>query len=253
MRAHHGSMSKVSLAMICSWSWRADAPQHPRPAGAPARIGSIVHKHMELYVKGREISDADVLFPYGSDDEHAEAEGLFSAPLRSFLDSLPWTACEIGLRYDTRTDSTQAGPRRGDPNYAEIAATVIPGTLDLVSVEPDVVTVVDVKSGKHVSDKEQLYVQAVAAARYYDVPTARVAYVYARKTKCDPPEYETLDADALDMHAGRLSRLMRRLPTIEPVAGDHCWRCDSRPSCPAYGATAAETKMRELEEAGLFA
>lgn len=250
MKAHHLSMSRAALAHACSWSFRADAPQHPRPSGAPARIGGGTHKCMDRYVNHSEVlTDIPGLAP----EEAAEALAFFSAPVRSFLDSIPWTACEIGLRYDTRTDSTTLGPRRGEPNYDDIGPSIIPGTLDLVSVEPDCVTVVDLKTGKHVADKEQLYVQAVAAARHYDVPNARVAYVYARKTKCDPPEWEKLDADALDAHAGRLSRLMRRLPTVQPVAGDYCWKCDSRPSCPAFGAAQMDKDGVALEEAGFFA
>jgi hypothetical protein len=198
--------------------------------------------------KGEVVTDLPGMAP----EEVAEALAFFSPALRAYVDTIPWIACEIGLRYDARTDAATAGPRRGEPFYSEIGPTVIPGTLDLVSVEPDIVTVLDLKTGKKVEDREQLYVQAVAATRFYDVPKARVGYLYARNTKCDEPEWETLDADALDAHAGRLSRLMRKLPTVEPKAGDYCWKCDSRPSCPAFGAQQANDGGRELEEAGFF-
>ncbi len=59
-----------------------------------------------------------------------------------------------------------------------------------------------------------------------------------RKTKCDEPKWVHLDADALDEQAGRIARLLRTLPSAEPNPGDHCWRCDARPGCPAYGAEA---------------
>lgn len=251
-RAHHLSMSKMSLAHLCAWSFRADSPQHPRPVGAPARIGSGVHACMEHYVKhGKVLSDLPKMAP----EEAAEALAFFSPPVQAFLDSIPWSACEIGLRYDAQADDAELGPRRGEKGYAELGAMVVPGTLDLVANEPDIVTVVDLKSGKKQADREQLYTQAVAAARFYKKPAARVAYVYARKTKCDPPDWEYLDADALDMHAGRISRLLRKLPMAEPVADAeaYCWRCDSRPSCPAFGAEAAEAKMQDMEKAGLFA
>ena len=250
MKSHLLSMSRLSLAYQCAWSFRADSPQHPRPSGTPARIGSGTHSCMEAYVT---TGQAPTALPKLAPEEAAEALALFSPPVRAFIDSIPWTACEIGLRYDARTDTTTAGPRRGEPGYADIGEMVLPGTLDLVADEPGLVTVADLNTGKHVADREQLYAQAVAAARFYDVPSARVAYVYARKTKCDPPEWETLDADALDMHAGRISRLLRKLPTVQPVAGEgYCWKCDSRPSCPAFGAEAAEAKLADLEEAGMF-
>lgn len=249
MKAHRLSMSRLSLAYQCAWSFRSDSPQHPRPSGTPARIGTGTHSCMEHYVKkGAVLTDLPKLKP----EEAAEALAFFSPPVRAFIDSIPWTACEIGLRYDARTDTTTAGPRRGEPGYDEIGATVLPGTLDLVAVEPDMVTVVDLKTGKHVTDRDQLYAQAVAAARFYDVPSARVAYLYARKTKCDPPEWEHLDADKLDLEAGRISRLVKRLPMAQPQAGDYCWKCDSRPSCPAFGAEKASAEAADLEAAGFF-
>lgn len=249
MRSHFLSMSRMSLARLCSWSFRPDAPQHPRPAGAPARIGTGTHLLMKAYVdSGTVLADLPGMAP----EEAAESLAFFSAPVRAFLDSMPWTACEIGLRYDARTDSATLGPRRGEPGYDDFDAMVLPGTLDLVSVEPDCVTIPDLKTGKIVADKEQLYAQAVAAARFYDKPRARVAYVYARKTKCAPPEWETLDVDALDEQAGRISRVLRRLPVSKPVAGDYCWKCDSRPSCPEFEAKRETDSERELESAGFF-
>lgn len=248
MKAHHLSMSRTALAKICSWSFRADAPQSPRPSGAPARIGTHVHKLIEVYVKQGVVLD---VLP-GDPAEVAEAKALFSKPLRAYLDSVKWTACEIGLRYNARTDTTKLGPRRGEPGYEDVSADELPGTLDLVHVDGDEAMVLDAKSGKLVTDREQLYAQAVAVSRLYGVSTVKVGYLYARKTKCDAPELETLDADALDMHAGALSKVVRRLPIAAPVAGDHCWRCDSKPACPAYGALAAGDSERELEAAGFF-
>lgn len=250
MSAHHLSASKLALAHACSWSFRADSPQHPRPSGVAARVGTLVHKMMELYVKTGAAPD---LLPNADPAELAEAKTLFSKPVRDFLDSTRWTACEIGLRYDAKTDTTKLGPRRGEPGYEDVGETEIPTTLDLTHFEDGLLSVVDLKSGKLVEDREQLYGQAVAAARYYGADRARVAYAYARKTKCDPPKWEMLDADALDMQAGRLSRLVRRLPVAAPVAGDYCWKCDARPACPAFGAEQANDSARELEAAGFFA
>ena len=248
-RGHYLSMSRLALAHLCSWSFREDAPQSPRPAGAEARVGSLVHKMAETFVK-KGFAPED--FPNESPTTVAAARELFSAPLQRYLESVPWAACEIGLRYDARSDTTSQGPRRGDPGYEDVSATEIPGTLDLVASEPDLLTVVDLKSGKLVKDIEQLIGQGVAAARHYGAKRVRVGYLYARKTKCDEPSWTVLDEDALDEHAGRLSRLMRRLPMAEPNPGDHCWRCDARPSCPAYESQQTESLAGDLEEAGFF-
>lgn len=186
--------------------------------------------------------------------ELAEAVALFSAPLRAFLDSRKWTAVELGLRYDSRADVATEGPRRGGGHgYAGVGIHELPGTLDLVEVRDDCVDVLDLKSGKLVQDREQLYGQGVAAARFYGKSKARVGYLYARKTKCDEPQWEELDADRLDEEAGRIARLLRVLPNAKPNPGEgYCWKCDSRPSCPAFGAASAEAKMEEMEAAGVF-
>ena len=231
----------MSLAYVCAWSFRADAPQYPRPAGAPARIGSIGHKLAEVHVKtGTATVDLSTDYLVGSDpSEVAAALELFSPPVKAFLDATKWTACEIGIRYDSAADAAVVGPRRGEPGYEDVSASVLPGTLDLVHVDGELATIVDLKTGKLISDVEQLHVQSVAVSRLYpSVKRVRAGYAYMRKTKCDDPKWVHLDADALDEQAGRIARLLRTLPTAEPNPGDHCWRCEARPGCPAYGADA---------------
>lgn len=248
MRAHRLSMSKMSLAHVCAYGFRPDVEVFPRPSGPEARVGSLVHSMAEAHVKGKPMPTS------GDPAELEKATELFSAPVKAYLDSTKWTACEIGLQYDAANDATAIGPRRGEPGYGEVAPTVLSGTLDLVHVEGDLVTVIDLKSGKIVDDTEQLRAQAVAASRLYKAKRARVGYLYARKTKCDEPKWTEFDEDALDVEAGRIARLLRVLPTSEPVPGDrHCWRCDARPGCPAYGAAQAEGSASELEAAGFFA
>jgi hypothetical protein len=113
------------------------------------------------------------------------------------------------------------------------------GTLDLVHVEGCAGWVIDLKSGKKQDDYDQLYAQAVAVSRFYGLKVVHVAYAYARKTKFDEPVYEMLDADRLDLEAGRIARTLRRLPMAEPVRGEWCWRCDARQGCGAWASDAA--------------
>ncbi len=252
MRAHYLSMSRMSLAYLCAFGMRSDAAQFPRPAGAAAQTGSVVHAHIERHVNHDE-GPPD--FGKYSTDVLAEAAELFSPKLRGWLDATAWTACEIGIRYDSAIDSSTVGPRRGEPGYEDVGPRVLPGTLDLVHVDyaESLVTVVDAKSGKLVTDTEQLRAQAVAASRLYGVKRARVGYVYARKTKCDEPKWTYLDEDALDLEAGRIARLLRTLPMAKPAPGDdHCWKCDARPGCPAFGAALAQNDRAQLEAAGFF-
>lgn len=227
-RAHHLTMSKLALAHICAYGFRPEVPQTPSHPGKPAQIGTVVHALAEAHVKGR--SHASNASP----DILVEALKFYNDALKGYLNKRSWTACEIGLEYDAESDTSRPCARRGDAGYDLVGPMRIRGTLDLVAIEKDHGIVEDLKSGKLVTDKEQLYGQAVAVARHYGLKTVDIGYLYARKTKVIEPEYERLDADAIDYQAGRLSRLLRKLPTAEPVRGDHCWRCNARPACPAW-------------------
>lgn len=228
MKAHRLSMSRLSLAHKCSYSFRPDVPAPPRTAGRAAQLGSLVHTLAEAKVTGRssaEDVDADLL---------SEAMQIATGPLDQFLSSLPWTACEKGFRYDAANDVCVEGPRRGEPGYETIGSTSLPGTLDLIHVDGSRALVVDIKTGKPPKDSEQLYGQAVAVSRFYKLNEVRIQYARALKTKLDLLNDEVLDADRLDAEAGRISGLLRRLPTAAPNRGEHCWVCDARSWCPEW-------------------
>lgn len=228
-------MSKAWLAHVCAHGFRMDVPVVDSPPGRSAQVGSCFHKLSECHVKGRDVQ------AYADDPSVvADALALYKSPIKAFLDSRPWTACEIGLEYDASTDTAQACPRRGEEGYENVAAMALRGTLDLVHVDGDSADVVDLKTGKKEnSTPDQLYAQAVAVSRFYKVKRVRVAFAYARKTKFDAPVWEELDEDRLDVEAGRVARTLRRLPMAEPNRGDWCWRCSAREQCAAWVHDAA--------------
>ncbi len=231
MTAHHLSISGLGLAQKCAYSYRPDVPRGEDKAGARAIVGTIVHTLAEAHVAGRAHSEMD-----GFDPELvSEAIGIYGGPLRSFLNSKKWDACEIGLEYDATSDTAERCLRRGEPGYLNVPPMHLRGTLDLLSVKSVEAEIYDIKTGKHVDNYEQLYGQAVAVSRKYKVDTVRVAYLYARKTKCEPSAVEVLDRDSLDYQAGRITRLLKKLPIAEPVRGDWCWVCRSKADCPAWG------------------
>lgn len=223
------SMSKLWLAMKCGYFARPDVFYSESPPGRAARIGSVTHTLQEVRVTGTDRAIDNVNL-----EEVIEAQKLMSGPFGAWLDATEWTTCEIGFRYDAEEDESEQGPRRGEDGYDDHGPMVLKGTLDLVKVEDDSIDVVDTKTGQprnaHV---EQLYGQAVAAARFYKKDTVRVGFVFPRKTKVIEPVYETLDADRLDYEAGRIRRVLRTIPTAQPVTGDHCWMCPARTVCPA--------------------
>lgn len=239
------SMSGVPLAYLCGYAYRADLEVPARPSGKEARVGTVCHKLAECHVNKLDVSHEDV-------DPHdlAEAMAIFQGPLRGKLDSRKWEACEIGLRYNAELDAATAGPRRGEPGYHDHGPMVLPGTLDLVAIADGALWVADLKTGKKQNaHAEQLYAQAVTASRYYGIDRAYVGFLFARKTKCDEPAWEPLDADRLDYEAGRIRRLLRTLPTAEPAPGDHCWRCDvGKDRCPAWSTQDWGTRAAELPD-----
>jgi hypothetical protein len=235
VKPHTLSMSKVSLAMLCSYGFRGDVPTAPRPSGRPARVGTAVHLLAEEWFHGRMVPviDTDI-----REDAHRIFDQLVGwlEPRRKRI-----IAVEFGVRYDAARDSAVLGPKRGDAGYGDVAATVVPGTLDvLLRGEDGVLENVDVKTGKkEYAFREQLYSQAVGVSRLYGENRLRVGFIYPRKTKCDEPEWEDLDEDRLDEEAGRIAKVMRRLPVAGPDRGDWCWRCDAREGCPAWQIDAA--------------
>jgi hypothetical protein len=242
-------MSKVNLALLCAYSFRSDVETHDRPSGLPARIGTGAHGRVEDWFHGNK--------PRELDEDIADKAERIAAQMIAWLEPKRDRIihCEIGLRYDADNDRAAIGPKRGEPGYSDVPDMVLPGTLDLaIRGVDEVLEVIDVKTGqkKYVHD-EQVDVQGLALARKLNERVVRVGFIFPRLTKCDEPVLRTLDDRALDLQAGEIHSLMRRLPMAEPAPGEWCWRCEARPSCPAFGAAQAEDSERSLQEAGFFA
>ncbi len=237
MRAHNLSASKVDLAMYgCAYWARADVVQPARPLGAPAKRGLTVHKASDCHHKKE------------PGPEHHDDTAALWAQLEAWLSrESSYTASEIPLLYDAETDTAaicETG-ELGERDYLGVTTLKMPMRLDLVRVEPGLAWVVDIKTGSRSNtspapENMQLATQAVAAARYYGVERAMVGLVFPMKTKVHEPEWHELDADALDLHAGKLHRVLKMLPTSQPNRGDWCFGCPIGPAkgfttdCPAW-------------------
>jgi hypothetical protein len=248
VRAHRLTMSRMARAHVCAFPFRIDVEARERPSGKEARAGTVTHHwtavHLGAKVPPLTETDPTIL---------AIGEAVFKGPLKTWLETTAtWTHCEVGLLYSAAADVCIDGPRRGEPGYDEVSAMELRGTLDLVRVEEDRIVLRDLKTGKPPSDREQLYAQAVAASRRWKKNVVEIGYVRALKTKVEELDVETLDADRLDEEAGRIARVLRRLPMAEPVVNDKCDWCDARGACPAYGAERASVTEKELEAAGFF-
>lgn len=244
MRAHRLSFSRL---LSCLYWARGDVECPDDPPGRPARIGTLVHRMSEERVTG-------VPFDRSKADLHelAEALSIFSGPLTGWIDA--WKASpgehhvEARLRYDADSHTVKPAPRRTEPNYAPPGPMQITGELDFVTILDGCADVIDLKTGqKRYTNESQLRGYAVLAERKWGVSRARIAFLYAKKTKITLEPWVEMDADRLEAEAGTLRRTLRTLPTAQPVVGDHCWRCPlGKARCPAHVSTNWDDREPEL-------
>lgn len=237
-RAHRLSFSRL---LGCLWWARGDVECPDDPPGEKARIGTVVHRLSQEHLVGVPFDRSKVGLK-----ELAEALSIFNGPLKGWLDA--WLASpgehhvEERLRYDAEDDRVFVVPRREDPAYAPPSAMQMTGELDLVTVLPEHIEVVDLKTGQERNSNEsQLTGYSVVAARKWNRPLVKSAFLYARKTKVKLTPWIEMDVDAIDAEAGKLRRTLRTLPQAERVKGDHCYRCPMGPRrggppsrCPSW-------------------
>jgi hypothetical protein len=234
VRAHRLTLSRLSLASKCLYGFRGDITVVPRLPGNPAKVGSCVHN----IVARRRRSDLPI--EEYSQDIRNMAQPIADGPIEAHLQRTAWLVVEQGFLYNAETDTTELGPRRGEPGYDDVEPMQIRGTVDFVAAPSMTLDgnalVEDLKTGKPPEDSHQLYGQAVTVSRRFNWNRVRVRYARALKTKMELLNEEVLDIDRLDEEAGRIRGLLRMLPTSEPTPGDHCWKCDAWQVCPAKAA-----------------
>lgn len=167
---------------------------------------------------------------------HAESEA--AAPVGSMA--------EVAFAYDVVTGTARELGRGLGRNYVQLGTTEIPGTSDLVTVEPDRVVIEDTKSGAgyHVApaaENLQLHAYALCAARAYGRDRALVRLRFIDQgDRIDEAELDALQlAEVAQTLRAIWDQVMRaqwalsqgREPRV--VTGDHCWRCPCIARCPA--------------------
>lgn len=227
-------MSKIWLAAICGWGFRPDINVVPREPGKAARIGSCTHNLLARHVR------PDLPREEYPDEILKAAEEIANGPIKAHVERASWLVVEQGFRYNAETDTSELGPRRGQPGYDDVDEMTLPGTTDFVAAPSMTLDgnglVEDLKTGKPPETSDQLYAQAVAVSRRMGWKKIRVRYARALKTKMELLSEEVLDEDRLDEEAGKIRRVLRMIPTSDPVPGDHCWKCDAWQVCPAKAA-----------------
>lgn len=230
--------------MCCTYWARADVEHPHRPMGAPAKRGVTVHAASDRAFKGLPLPEF-----------HDDTKALWLSLQAWLATEVPYTDSELPLLYDAANDVAVFGDTgKSDRDYLNVGPFTVPMRLDLVRVGDGVAHVLDIKTGSKsntapAKDNLQLATGALAVARYFGVDRVKVGLVFPLKTKCHEPEWHELDAEALDLHAGKVHRVLKQIPGSEPVRGSHCFRCPVGPSkgfttnCPAWEIDEADTRF----------
>ena len=222
------SLSKASLAKHCLYSFRDDVIIPPDlSTSAEQETGNTCHDAAAKLINGKLAALADV--PDGATWQH------MSAGIRANYQ--PTWVAEVAHAWDPTRDVARVLGGDIGRAYAEHGVTndEIPGTLDVLSVEPDLVRVYEFGTGYDVAHKlEQLRIQCVVAARAAGKDRAIGQLVQFRDDGAHP--WEPIDLDAFDLSAiaGEFAELRERTPGASPVPSDACVDlfCDARTVCP---------------------
>lgn len=216
------SASSVAHALRCSFPYRDGVRTIEQPSGKEARLGTEAHTGLELTLKAQPVDWKSMEF--GDAAQRHVAQVVKWLVGHETVDHV-----ERGVLYNTRTDTAEWGPRRGEPGYETTPPGCIRATLDFAWTR-NALRVCDLKTGR-VKDEHiiQLRTLGLAVARITGRTEVSVGAVYSRLTKVIEPKWEVMDEDALDAHAGLLHRLLRRLPVAEQNAGDQCVYCEVHP------------------------
>jgi hypothetical protein len=145
---------------------------------------------------------------------------------------------EVAFVYNVLTGEAREVGRGLRRAYGKLAEGEIPGTTDLVTVEPDLVRVRDYKTGfgylvAAPRNNMQLQHNALCAALVYGKQTA---IVEVDKTEEEgEPERATFTAFDFAVIRARLRRIWDATQELNPavVEGPYCWRCPAFSRCPA--------------------
>lgn len=223
------TLSKAPLAQHCLYSFRPDVEVPPEgPASDEQETGTTCHAAAAHTINTGCLVELTV----------APDSPTWRHMLAWIRDNYqPTWVAEEALAWNPAKDTARVLGVDIDRKYAEHGATPqdIPGTCDVVSVEPDLVRVFEFGTGWDVSHKtEQLRLQCVAAARAHGKERAIGQLIQFREDGAKPWEPIELDSFDLSAIAGEFAELRERTPGAEPAPSDACVDlfCDAKTVCP---------------------
>lgn len=234
---HRLTCSGLALAEFCTWSFRPDAD---------------VRGEVDLYLKNTAVHEANAhtirsgstafVIPAALEDKLTEgdlawAQRVHTAWVVDWYEDQkhhPWRA-EIAFAFDPLGTGTMVVDTEGKHrNYSKVPTGWIPGTVDVIREDaPGDVIIEDWKSSRwpsYADGNAQLAGLGLAAdARYLRGAIGHCTEDGVRV------EWASYDRFALDDWRDRFARIVRSVPTSEPVPGSHCRDlfCNSFGLCPA--------------------
>ncbi len=239
---HHFSASKRRLLQRCAWWARPDVELPPWDPTEAAERGTALHR-----VAAGEAYET-VAEEYGYDvEELAELVAVWREWWPEFVNGglggvtmAPHAVhgrTEVPYAYDTATGAARELPGEGQRDYSDASETEVPGTADVVIVDPHFVVTIDLKTGRPPKTlaeyREQLEHNALAATRVHGVEEAviMVAHVTPAGVEVDVDRLDALDLAGV---AGALAAEVASIPNAEPRPGAHCrdLYCPALAVCP---------------------
>lgn len=216
--------------------------------------GTMIHAFLESCAKvGRDAALVQI-------DEVADRDVCAEIDL-SGLDFALSLAAEVAIAYDVETDKARELGRGAGRAYADVRASEIPCTLDIVGVRvlPDGVRrglVIDWKTSHKTRDASevlQLDFGALAAARAYDLDVVEVQLIFVYEGF--PPhvsrrviqgfEIDAFAEELRDKHR-RWSDLRRGIGVVKYHVGPWCDQCASREWCEAQTSLLRSVLAKDL-------
>ncbi len=224
--------SKVGNLFACSVPFRPDVVSIPDEPNEAAQVGTEFHAMVEAYVMH------GVVPTEGSARALRIFERFEAWWVASGSGSFRWR-CEVPYAISLTTGRGRILPSNGQRDYSHATPDEVPGTVDLVALEPDVVIVWDIKTTlrPEYTDEpainKQLLTLGLAVARAHNRDRAIGGLLFANEFDCRL-ESASFDALDLDLFEDKLRARALAIPTSDPTPGRHCKfclvvDCDARP------------------------
>lgn len=233
--------SSAALVHACGWSFRPDVQAPPQPASQEATRGTIFGLLAEQKVNGGPPVPISEKLATLSEEEGRKLVAMWGhastwieANMRS-----EWCA-ERAFVYDPTKDEAREIPRATHRDYSSAGpGETVAGTADIVAIDGDAVLVFDWKTSSDgapgVDAREQLEWLALMACRAWGFDAARIVTPKVTEFGVEAIEGEPLDMFGLAAVAERIAADVARIPSAEPVPGEHCKGryCKALPVCPS--------------------